>query len=854
MITKKYKITQLNFSFFAQRFFILLGNLIIFINLFSLIINAQEITLNNQLKAQVYLDDIPPSIPVLRRPENNPGTFCQKQPLFSWSEANDNIGVNSYTFTLTGTTSNHDTPFNFSQTFSEATSTADYRVWSAADIWYLQLTSPLEWGNYSWQVGAADKENNQSEQQTRQFQLSEENCTFQCSRDSQLNQIDWQTPNASISTLRPAITFIYPENNQPTSLNLIVDGQTVLTNIDLTTTQKTSLYTTNLDPDKRKITIQTENDYLSKKTTSPSTWQVQFQVIDSHGCPYTSAIKTLTFSPTIICTDAALMPKLLEPKNQAIDTKNQLRTFSWSLCGSTNQFFNQSLTLNDRAFTGLGLTNLKNEDYSYQVSNNSYTSSCDSNQLNFSLTLHNLNFFKTNDPLDPDDWNRWFVTVTDCNNISLSSSTSRFRRYPQSSATYFWCSQTDHCQSGTLAECTATGKNCYYNDQSTCLEKATLDCSTQPPTKTYYWCQSPTECNAGTLTECEATGKNCYLIKDNPQGNGCLQQAATECSDQAQYFWCTSQLTCNLTDLATCSQAGKPCYRQAYLGQACPARTKSDCQPIITTALTQSPWGSLYNLNNNGLAFLQKIGVSENDLQKLEKIAILILPLISLCFLLPFNLLVLVLPIFKGRLYLKKNLFPLACALVKIEQNGQLIKQFFTDNHGLFPQFSLSPGTYQLKIAYSVFLLDDQEVEKSPVRLFSTSTNINQFHYQEMFTVKPALFNRKRTISNIGLMNNFIDQKLIKNSQKIKFRHRLAHIFHQLNRHLTFNLWSGAFFFTAIITWFYPSLLNVVIFSFYLLTFVYKTILTFYASLSLKQIRPFVDQKCNLKQISSKKT
>ncbi len=852
MSIKILKTNSFFLSLFAQVFFNLLGSFIVLINLIPIsTLAAQEIPFANQLKAQVYLDDISPSTPVLLSPENNPSNFCQKQPLFSWSEATDNIAVTAYTFTLTGTTTQA-TQFSFSQTFSEATTSANYRIWSIDNLWYLQPIQPLEWGNYSWQVSASDKENNHSDQQIRHFQLSETICTFQCARDSQLDQIDWQTPTGSISTLRPAITFTYPENEQSTSLNIVVDGQTVLTNIDLTTSQKTSLYTTNLDLVARKITIQTENDYLTHKNISPSTWQVQFQTTDRHGCSYTSTAKTLTFLANITCTDAALIPQLSQPQNNFVDSNNQVKTFSWSICAPTNQFVNQSLTLNQQVFTDLGLTNLENNDYSYQVNVNSYSNTCDSNQLNFSLTLHNLSFLKTNDPLDSDDWNHWFVTTTDCQNVSLSSSTYRFRRYPQSTATYFWCNQTDHCQSGTLAECQATGKNCYYNDQNSCLKNASLDCSAQPPVKTYYWCQSSNQCNAGTLAECEITGKNCYLVKDDPQGNGCLQQAVTECSDQAQYFWCASQLACNLTDFNTCAQSGKPCYRQAYSGQTCPDRTKADCQPIVITAFTQSPWGSLYNLSNNGFTLLQKFGVQEKTLQNLEKVAILTLPLIALGLLLPLSLSTLLLPLPQGRLYFKKTLAPLSCALVKIEQDGQLIKQFFTDESGLFSKFSLTPGTYQLKIAYSAFLLDDDnKKEKSQNRLFS-STNFNQLQYTGPLVVNSVFPQQKKVVHNLTFINNLAQKQLLDAPPAIKIRHRFAHFLHQLSRSV-FNFWTAGFLFTIIITWFYPSLLNVIVLAFYLLTLVYKSIIIFNSAQQLNQLRPFTAHRQNLKQLRSEK-
>lgn len=847
MSNKTFLNTILSPTFLSQLISQFFYGFILLIILAPININAQEIPFSSQLKAQVYLDDIPPSTPILRSPENNPLNFCQKQPLFSWFEATDNIAVTQYNFTLTSLNSTGDISFNFSQSFSEATTSASYRVWSADDIWYLQLAQPLEWGTYSWQVSASDKENNLSNWQTRQFQLLETTCTFQCARDSQLSQIDWQTPNSTISTLRPAITFVYPENHQPLSLNIIVDGQAVLTNIDLSTNQKTSLYTTDLNLNTRQVIIQTENDYLNLKDTSPSTWQVQFQVTDSHGCPYTSTVKTLTFSPNITCTDAALTPQLLQPKNNFVDQDSRLTTFSWSLCSPSNQFVNQSLTLNGQTFANLGLTNLENPDFSYQVNVNNYSNTCDSNQLTFSFTLHDLSFFKTNDPLNHDDWNRWFITITDCHNFALSSSVFRFRRYPASAATYFWCGQTDHCQSGTLAECTETGKNCYYRDQQTCLKNAALDCSAQPPAKTYYWCQNTTQCNAGTLDQCRQTGKNCYQIENDPQGNGCLQQAVTECSDQAQYFWCASQLTCNLTDFATCSQSDKPCYRQAYSGQACPARTKTDCQPIVITAFTQSPWGSLYNLPNNGFSFLQKIGVKTTTLQNLEKFAILVLPLISLGLFFPLNLFTLFSPLTKGRLYFKRIFAPLNYALVTIEQDGHLVKQFFTDERGFFPLFKLSPGDYQLKIAYSAFLLDDQDEEKSRRRLFSSPTNHPQLFYQGPLTIKKSFWQQKKPIYNLAFINKLNSDQLLGNSRSIKFKHRLAHLLHQLS-HSIFNFWTGSFLLTGLITWFYPSLLNVVIFSFYLLTFVYKIILNIYASLQLNQLRPFAGPRCQLKQ------
>ncbi len=778
------------------------------------------------VRAQFLSDTTPPSQPILTNPNHNPKDFCQRRPVFTWKESIDNIGVTSYSFTLTDKKGAN--TFSFHRTFDAPITNADYKVWSENGYWYLQLASDLNWSTYNWFVTASDAAGYTATSSTWSFTLDENTCTFQCDRDSTIDDIQFLSPASGIvDTRKPAIVFTYPETVKPTLLNLIIDDTTIIYDVNLTSTHHTTTYDVYLNTANRKITFQPQDYYLPNKSTTPVSWQIRIKVIDEHGCSYTTDSHTLSLTTDAILTNEALVPTLLTPTIDYSTSTAQINSFSWNICAAADQLASQNVYLNNQLAFTLNNQSLSTPSYDFSVSS-APTSLCQGDGTVFHLTLKDTSLLLVNDPLDLDDWNRWSIQTTNAANLQASSQTWRFRYFPQSLATYSWCTNQNTCVSGTLSECSASGRNCYYNDTAACNAAASVDCSSEPPQKTYYWCQNQSQCVSGTLADCQKTGKNCYLNQSDQSGTGCLQHALNDCDNQASYFWCSTAQTCNLTDFTTCAQSGKPCYRQEEPGQSCPDIVKKDCAPIVATISSDftgsdrtplSPLTTLIDVPINSLEILQKLGVSENFIQTLETLSATVFPVFSVILFLPLGLLIIFFPRPKGRVYDHKTLTPVRHALVVVQNEGNFVKAQITDAQGLYTGFKLAPGQYHLQVSHSQFIFPSL----APKNKIESTKN----HYLgEKFKVRSE-FSPSITYQ---IPLDFDPQKnplAPKNdspaassaSSSIKFSHRFWHAFYSLLNFCTL-LWLVSFFCVLIFTLFYPILLNFFVLVIYILGFI----------------------------------
>ncbi len=777
-------------------------------------------------RAQIINQRVPPTAPILQNPLDNPSNFCDRQPIFSWAETISVTGPYTYTFNLSGRLENSQV-YNFSQNLNQNLDTADFRAWQENGIWYLQLKNSLEFGQYNWSVTVTDPNNLSASSSTYSFVLDSEICTYDCERDSIFTSVNFTAPNGIINSLRPAIVFTYPENTSPKSMEVIVDEIGLIKNIDLSKTHTTPEYTLTLDQPLRQITLQMHQDYLPPKNPDQATWDIKLLLTDHSNCNLLSPINQLQASSSLTCTSNALNPLLISPSSDFLTPDNQkITNFSWSLCARESDLVSQIFTLNGQDYD-LNPNNPDTSAFSWTKSYESSGDLCLGPQLNYQLTLTDPTLVTLNDPLDSNDWNRWSISTTACNNLSATSLTYRFRTFPESGGDYHWCSDDTTCTSGTLAECAASGKNCYFQDQPLCLTQAALDCSTDPtqptPGKAYFWCQDQSQCVAGTLTECIATGKNCFIEQDNQSGTGCLQNAATDCSNQAQYFWCDpTQYGCQLGDFSSCVASGQPCYRQTNPSQTCPTFVLESCTPAaidqadgpsddLINALTQG-----LDVPFNGLDALGFLGFSDETLRQIEILSVTVFPIVSTAIFLPLALIVLFFPRPKGRVYDFVNKKGLSGALVVVQKDNQFIKSQITNRHGHFNGFKLFKGQYYLLVTHPDYLYPCPEPrpEHSKVKNFYLQDKFRLgSDFASSITYQIPLSRQTATQENT---NQTAQQK----NQRSLFASLVNFIYKVLN--LFSFIWSITFILVILLTLLYPTLLNLIILSIYIFGFLLR--------------------------------
>lgn len=790
-----------------------------FVSQSTLITAATAFNKGATLRAELTFDVTPPTAPNLQAPAPNPSDYCNRQPIFYWLSSTDNIGVAGYTFSLTSDLADNGPDFTFERSFSGVLEDNHYRVWFDNGYWYLQLKNELAWGTYTWHVAAYDARDNRAQSGDRTFTLSETTCTFQCDRDSTVNQSRLIQPSGTVSTRNPALVINYPSTITPQNANIVVDGATVLQSINLTNSHTTASYTITLDTDNHQITIQPSSNYLSNKTSTPVTWAVQIKITDEHGCSYTTDSQNLTFDDGSTepeepdepdkPSEQAIVPTLLTPTTDYSSTTTKVNDFSWTVCAKSTDVNSQIFYLNGKPTFTLSSSDASTADYDL-TSQVTQSSTCDGTSLVYHLTLKNPDLVKTNNPLDLSDWNRWSVTAVGTNHLTASSATWRFRFFPESSVKYYWCTNEKACVSGTLANCQASGRSCYYDDKNSCEAQANLDCSTNPPQKTYHWCNNQSQCTSGSLSDCQKTGKNCYLEENVAGGNGCLQHAKDDCNEQAKYFWCSTSLTCNLGDFDTCTKSGKPCYRQEYDGQLCPNQVKTDCPATpVVTVINQTPLSGMPELPVTALEIAQSLGLSPQAVKTLETLSATVFPFFSLWLFLPLGIIIIFFPRPKGRVYHSQTSKPIANALVVVQDENRFVKAALTNKNGLYDGFKLAPGQYHLQVSQPQFIFPSQQDRPH-------NRSLKNFYLGEKVAVRSDF---SAAITYQIPLDERTATKKDSNQQSLSLFARLRQF---LYRCLNFCslLWSLSFILVIILTLLYPIFFNLLILVIYIIGFI----------------------------------
>ncbi|MDO5561356.1 MAG: carboxypeptidase-like regulatory domain-containing protein, partial [bacterium] len=455
--------------------------------------------------------------------------------------------------------------------------------------------------------------------------------------------------------------------------------------------------------------------------------------------------------------------------------------------------------LDKQVFATLGMQNQDTNAYTYTVQEKEDNECPGGIATIFTLTLkENL---KANNPDNNDDWHRWSVTATGSNDLAMQSATWRFRFFPEGTAIYSWCNSLETCTSGTLKQCLANGSNCYYNDKQQCLNNAELDCGPNPPMRTYFWCTGDSNCVQGALANCGESGKNCFLKQEQ-----CQEQAQTECGGEALYFSCTTALTCNLTDLATCNANGGPCYRQDGVG-GCPTSIKNQCQ-AQGGIFGGTFFNNLVDFPGNGFVLLQKLNLPTSALQNLQNWFAHIMPWLSLLLLLPCIIIAFIFPIAKGLIFNARTGEAIENVIVTIKNAlGETIGQTLSDKFGRFTAMKLPKGQFQL-------------VAQAPAYTFPSQTpdpkkqTGGAYYLGQTFTVKNGW-------NNLPSYQIPLDPTENTPMEKMTFSDWWRRTGLRFSNCVSF-LWPVAFVLAVLITYFYPSVFNLIISGLFILSWLRK--------------------------------
>lgn len=786
-------------TFFYQIFFTLIC---LFCSQFSLL-RAAEPTLGETyyathsatLQADVFVTDpYPPSTPVLKSPDNYPTNFCNRYPIFSWTESTDNWGIQGYSFHLYGTLDSGKT-FDFGRSLAPIAdaNNSEYNLWFENGRWFLQLRQALDFGTYHWNVAAFD-EDHHSQSDTWHFNLDTNTCTFYCNRDSQLASIQFLAPQKTVSTYAPAIILSFPATVRPLFVDIYVNGQLTFSQVSLVSSHTTPLYTVIVSPETERIVIQPRQNYLAAEVSNT----LRLQLTDTDNCTFSPPTHALDFTPAF-CQDRAILPTLLSPIGNVAVNLDDLQ-FSWQIDAPLSQLQTQTFTLDSRQLFTLGQENLDNENFSYQVLDfDSYVKfqlTLKKTQLQLSGSLFTIN---QNNPLDLSDYHRWQIAVTGCAGHTTKNDLGRFHIFPLLQSSYSWCTDTSTCISGTLTQCLQSGRNCYYQATDTCLAQAHLDCSGNPPKKSYSWCQNQEQCTQGTLEECGQTGKNCYVSDLRDQ---CAQNAPTDCTLAEQYFWCTSNLTCQTGDFATCSQSGKPCFAQAFVGQACPKNAKLYCAPIAGP-LTETKFGQFVDLSISLFDLLATWHLDPTFLRHLEVFCATVLPFILIFLFLPLGLIIIFFPRPRGAVVNQNDRHGVIGALVVAQTAQQFVRTSFTNKHGFYEGFKLKPGQYRLQVSHPYFLFPCKRNRSRLAQQYSYCGENFVVHTKFSPTVAPQIM--------LDINSNNKTPRFL-----TKFPLRFSLLFFRLVNFLHL-LWPITFILVIILTFLYPIYLNFIILLIYCL-------------------------------------
>ncbi len=525
-----------------------------------------------QLHAYVtdFIDLYPPSEFSLIQPNNFEIT---KNPrvTFVWEESHDEKRITDYNFHLNMTESlGSKESFSFHATVPNLGTgeTKEYRYWYSDGKYHLEPKTDLPEGKYSWHVTVTDSQNTTSSVSWNfTYSIAES-----CKKTSQLDKVSVTNPSGdAIDTLKPAIILNFPQGSRPVRMDVIIDGSEVFSGVSLDSQTQLNY---SVVASETSVVFQPFKDYLPKKTGDNS-YQIKLVIYDGDGCKREIEVGAFTVGP-LACSAEALMAHLITPAKD-YTSASAADTFVWEVCSPATDINSQTFTLNDQKLYTLNSTSTDHKDYTLSVSKVSKSNICNANGTRFTLKLKNpTKVIDYNNPADKSSWNRWQITLKGCHKETTTSDIFRFRYVPGSMGTYYWCSNTSQCTSGSLAECIASGrKACYINDEAKCLSNAELDCSDNPPDVSYFWCSNNSQCNKGALSQCGVSGKNCYT--ENSGANGCLEHAHYECSNEATYYWCTTTQTCASGSFTDCQNSGHKCYRQDGASYTCSAAVRQDC-------------------------------------------------------------------------------------------------------------------------------------------------------------------------------------------------------------------------------------------------------------------------------------
>jgi hypothetical protein len=380
--------------------------------------------------------------------------------------------------------------------------------------------------------------------------------------------------------------------------------------------------------------------------------------------------------------------------------------------------------------------------------------------------------------------------VTGCNNLSIASQIWRWRYLPGNLGTYFFCTNQSQCTSGTLADCLASGRNCYFGDESSCNAAASEDCGNNPPAKSYHWCSDQAACTQGFLSECAQSGKNCYLWETDPQGagNGCLERANLECDPSAaRYFWCDDADTCRLGRLDECNSSQHYCYRQEPNQQFCPVAGRLTCGLQTNIAVIAGD-----SLDNEGLTLFDAIVAKTS-------------PFISLLLLLPLGILFILFPRAMGIVFDASNRQPLARALVSVLEEGRCIATSPTNRFGLYYGVKLKRGQYRLWAALKNYDFPSQMPRPS----FYT---LKSFYLGELFNLRSQ--QAQVVVHEIPLDSTPTTNEAVVQPKKAWWRwwRWLILIINKLQL-----IWGVAFIIALVLTIVYPAWFNYVVLGIYLI-------------------------------------
>lgn len=772
----------------------------------------------------------------------NQSQICNFRPVFNWQIPNSLTSIDYYRFRLW----TNEGTIIFEQSVYDQNSQIvqvgdqSYKSWIRNGQFYLQIQQDFSRNAnliYYWQVEAFNTAGSSRYSDTFNFAYRADCFEKECTALN-LPEVNISQPSSSpVLTNRPAIVFgfNYTQMND-IAFQIKIDNQDWV-NLGAVS-QTTDKYRSYYDASNHQITLNPLVDLWSSESTAEHKIEVIAQT--PNGCQKSQNV-TFTYNAGGAdeekqCQSTSAAPILIAPENNVVFTA-KTAIFKWKVCRPLICTPDQNFILNQVPLFNFPAASVQTANYNLAVST-ALDSSC--GNPNYHAVYFTLQLNKTsyniggqtvgvfyNDVANLEDWNYWRVSS------GGAAAAARFRVLDQAGAIYHWCSTEGQCVTGTPSECLASGRACYTGEKASaaCLAAAPQDCSGVSPAKLYHWCTGSEACTSGSFAQCYLSGRPCYAQTGAAQT--CLTNAARDCSlpVDGTCSWCFPTAdNCMTGSCQECYSLGRNCFSSLATAQDC--QQNSDIACAAGEILTLSALARDTLLNNESLnKVLNNLGIenvaeliavtTEKAAAGIAGFATQVFPSLSVAIFLPFGILLVIYIHFRGQVFRSDTGKGLPQALIVLETevlNPEYsdVAEFvavdsrLTDKDGNYLAFLINQkGNYRFKVEIFDYHFPSL-IKKRP--FWQTKLN---YYQGESFKGRQG----QRVFAFVPLDPKVTDV----GRRHFGFYTRLMLSARQIWRHLA--PWGGVFAgLTFIFTLVYPTWLNILVASFYLIALLERVV------------------------------